>query len=174
MLLGFFVPEVMEEYAMQAKEIEITSISLPEFTSTGATARIQGVFWMNADKVRRKSVRDLGVFGTWIAREVETKESRVEVTLPDYDSVIIGTAVIPSIKVNVRSGNKNSIDILADLEPGDVEGIRRVANDWLDGQLETLRVQGKADVKLRSGLISLPSQTIVQSMVFQGMPGRSF
>ena len=168
MLLGFFVPEAMEEYAMQAKRFDISSISLPEFTPTGARARVQGVFWMDSAQVRRKSVRDLGVFGTWLARRVKSSESTVQVFLPDYDNVLLGTAKVPSIEVDVQSGHRNDVDILADLEPGDVAGIRTVANDWLDGRLKKLTVQGKADVKLRSGILSLGTRNISQSILFQG------
>lgn len=168
MLLGFFVPEVMEEYAMQAKEFDIQSISLPEFTPTGARARIQGVFWMNAANVKRKSVRDLGVFGTWVAKKVKSQESTVKVSLPDYDNAILGTAVVPPIELDIQSGHRNDLDFLVDLEPGDVEGVRAVANDWLDGRLEKLTLQGTADVKLRSGILSLGTQSIAQSLVIQG------
>jgi hypothetical protein len=168
MLLGFFVPEAMEEYATQAKRFDITSISLPEFTPTGAKARVQGVFWMDPAQVRQKSVRDLGVFGTWLARRVESSESTVQVFLPDYDNVLLGTAEVPPIQVDIQSGHRNDIDFLADLEPGDVAGIRSVANDWLEGRLEKLTVQGKADVELQSGILSLGTRNISKSIVFQG------
>jgi hypothetical protein len=168
MLLGFFVPEVMEEYAMQAKEFELKSVSLPDFTSTGARARIQGTFQMNANRVKRKSVRDLGVFGTWIAREVRTEESEVTVSLPEYGEIILGTATIPSIKVNIRNGQKTDIDFLANLLPGDHDGIRKIADDWISGRLGQLRIQGDANVRLRSGILSLGKTIISQSMVFGG------
>ena len=168
MLLGFFVPEVIEEYATQAKRFDIASISLPEFTAAGARARVQGVFWMDPAQVRRKSVRDLGVFGTWLARRVESSESTVQVFLPDYDHVLLGTAKLPPIEVDVQSGHRNDIDFLTDLEPGDVAGIRAVANDWLDGRLEKLTVHGKADVKLRSGILSFGMRSISQSIILQG------
>jgi len=123
---------------------------------------------MDSAQVRRKSVRDLGVFGTWLARRVKSSESTVQVFLPDYDNVLLGTAKVPSIEVDVQSGHRNDVDILADLEPGDVAGIRTVANDWLDGRLKKLTVQGKADVKLRSGILSLGTRNISQSILFQG------
>jgi len=168
MLLGFFVPEIMEEYVLQAKEFDIQSISLPEFTATGARARIQGVFWMNAANVKRKSVRDLGVFGTWLAKKVMSSDSTVTVYLPGYDDLVLGTADVPSIELDIQSGHRNDLDFLVDLEPGDVEGIRAVANDWLNGQLDTLTLRGSADVRLRSGILSLGTQTIAQTVVLQG------
>jgi hypothetical protein len=168
MLLGFFVPEVMEEYAMQAKEFELKSVSLPDFTATGARARVQGTFQMNAGRVKRKSVRDLGTFGTWIARQVRTEESELTVSLPEYGGIVLGTASIPAITVSIRNGQKTDIDFFAHLEPGDHEGIRKVADDWISGRLGQLRVQGDAGIKLRSGILSLGKQIISQSMVFGG------
>jgi len=158
----------MEEYATQATRFDIASISLPEFTPTGARVRVQGVFWMDPAQVKRQSVRDLGVFGTWLARRVESSESTVQVFLPDYDNVLLGTAKVPPIEVDVQSGHRNDIDLFADLEPGDVTGIRSVANDWLDGRLEKLTFKGKADVKLRSGILSLGTRNISQLIVLQG------
>jgi hypothetical protein len=168
MLMGFFVPEVMEEYAMQAKEFELKSVSLPDFTSTGARARIQGTFQMNAGRVKRKSVRDLGIFGTWVAREVRTEPSEVTVSLPEYGGVVLGTASIPAIKVNIQNGRKTDIDFFAHLLPGDHDGIRKVADDWISGRLGQLRLQGDADVKLKSGILSLGKQIISQSLVLGG------
>jgi hypothetical protein len=168
MLLGFFVPEVMEEYAMQAKKFELTSVSLPEFTAKGAKARIQGVFWMDPAEVKKKSVRDIGVFGTWVAGAVRSGESTVRVTLPEYGDVLLGTAVIPSLKVDIRAKRKTHVNFLADLEPGDITGIRKVADDWVSGRLGELKVLGEASVKLRSGILSLGTQTLSQSLLFAG------
>ncbi|KAF2431869.1 hypothetical protein EJ08DRAFT_631531 [Tothia fuscella] len=168
MLLGFFVPEVMEEYAMQAKEFELTSISLPSYTSTGARARVQGIFQMDASKVKKKSVRDLGRFGTWIARKVRSDASTVQVSLPEYGGTILGTADIPPVVVDIRNGRKTYIDFLADIRPGDVDGIRKLADDYIEGRLGQLRVEGNAAVKIRSGLISLGTQIVSQSMIFAG------
>jgi len=123
---------------------------------------------MNAANVKRKSVRDLGVFGTWLAKKVKSSDSTVKVYLPAYDNLILGTANIPSIELDIQSGHRNDLDFLVDLEPGDVEAIRAVANDWLDGRLDKLSLRGAADVKLQSGILSLGTQTIAQTVVLQG------
>lgn len=169
MVVGFFAPEAVQEYAMQAAVFEPTSLSVDSFTSTGVRARVQGDFSMDASRVKKKSTRDLGRFGTWIAKEVESGESCVEVYLPEYGNVLLGTARVPPVKINIRNGHTTHIDLLADLEPGQVDGIRRVANDWLDGRLGQLRVQGKAKLPLKSGIFHLGEQTISQSLVFNGM-----
>lgn len=153
---------------MQAATFEPTSLSIHSFTTHGVRARVQGDFTMDASKVNKKPTRDLGRFGTWIARKVETGESTVEVSLPEYANVILGTATVPSIKVDVRNTHTTHIDFLTDLQPGDVDGIRRIAKDWLDGTLSELRVNGKASVPIKSGLFSFGTQTISQSLLFAG------
>ncbi|KAF1983026.1 hypothetical protein K402DRAFT_339257 [Aulographum hederae CBS 113979] len=167
-VLGFITPHVVEEYTMQAMDFQPTSLSIPSFTSSGVQARVQGNFIMDASKVKNKPVRDLGKFGTWIASEVESKESKVKVYLPEYGNVVLGTATIPPIKVNVRNGRITPIDFVADLQPGKIDGIRQVANDWVDGRLGQLRVLGVADVPLKSGIFSLGTRKVKQALLFAG------
>jgi hypothetical protein len=167
-MAAFFVPAIVEAYAKESLVIEPTNLSIDSFTSTGVTARIQANFKTDASRVKNNAVRNLGRFGTWVVREVESKQSRVEVYLPEYGNILIGTAVVPRIVVDVRNGHTTAIDILTALEPGDLDGIRRVANDWLDGRLDQVRVMGKATVPLKSGLFSLGTQTITELLVFEG------
>jgi hypothetical protein len=167
-MTAFFAPAVVEEYARESLVIEPTNLSIHNFTSTGVTARVQAHFRMDASRVKNNAVRNVGRFGTWIARQVESEESRVEVYLPEYDNILIGTANVPRIVVDIRNGYTTAIDFLTALEPGDLDGIRRVANDWLEGRLDQVRVVGKADVGLKSGLFPLGSQTIIESLVFEG------
>lgn len=166
--LGFAGPAIVKEYSKEALVFEPTNISIDSFTATGVQARFQGVFMLDASRVQRKPVRDLGRAGTWIAREIETEESEVQVYLPEYGNILLGTATLPRIKVNIRDGHVNHIDFLSDIQPGDFLEIRRVANDWLGGQLGQLRVKGMATFGLKSGLFSLGSQTISELLVLQG------
>lgn len=166
MIFAFFAPSIVEEYASEAVEFKPTSLSIDSFTATGVRARVQGDFVMDASRVKKKPVRDLGKFGTWIAREVESGESDVEVSLPEYGNVVLGTAHIPGIKVNIQNGRRTHVDFLSDLEPGSKDGVRRIANDWIDGRLGRLRVLGKATIPVKSGLISLGKQTVRQELVF--------
>lgn len=168
-ILGaFFIPAAVEEYAKQALVLEPTNLSIASFTDKGVTARVQANIRMDALRVGNKHIRNVGRFGTWIAKQVESDESKVEVYLPEYGNVLIGTALVPKVVVDIRNGHTTAIDFLTDLTPGDVEGIRRVANDWLEGRLDQIRVLGKADVGLKSGLIFLGSRTISESLVFEG------
>jgi hypothetical protein len=166
--LGFFVPAVMEEYAKESLVIEPTSLSIDSFTATGVRARIQVDFQLDASRVKKDSVRNIGRAGTWIAREVESGESIVQVYLPEYDNLLLGTAKVPKVVVNIRDGHTTHVDFLADLEPGELDGIRRLANDWLEGRLGQLRVQGQTNVDLKSGLIPLGTQNVSESFILEG------
>ena len=166
--LGFAAPAVVQEYAKEAVVFEPTDLSIDSFTTSGVKARIRGNFQLDGTKVQRKSVRDLGRAGTWIARAVESRPSYVKVTLPEYDDILLGTALVPSLVVDIRDGHTTYVDFTTDLEPGDVGGIRRIANDWIDGRLGQLRVQGKADVALKSGIFSLGTQTFSETLEFKG------
>ena len=165
---GFAAPAVVEEYAKEAVVFEPTNLSIDSFTASGVTARVQGDLIMDASKVQRKSVRDLGKLATWIARKVESRRSKVEVVLPEYGNILLGSADIPPLVVDIRNGHTTTLDILADLTAGDVEGIQRIGKDWLDGRLNRLRVQGKADVALKSGIFGLGTKSLSEDMVFEG------
>lgn len=165
--LGFAAPEVAEQYAKEAMVFQPTDLSIDSFTASGVRARIQGDFMMDASKVHKKSVRDLGRFGTWIARAVESKPTKVEVYLPEYDNVLLGSAEIPSIVVDIRNGHTSHLDFVSDLTAGDLDGVRRIANDWLDGRLGQLAIRANANVKIKSGIFSFGTQTLSESVVFK-------
>ncbi|KAL8894655.1 MAG: hypothetical protein Q9207_008447 [Kuettlingeria erythrocarpa] len=165
--LGFAAPEVAEQYAKEAMVFEPTDLSIDSFTSTGVRARIQGNFRLDASKVHKKSVRDLGRAGTWIAKAVESKPTRVDVFLPEYGDVLLGSADVPGIVVDIRNGHTTHLDFVSDLAAGDIGGIRRIADDWLDGRLGQLRVRGIADVHIKSGIFGLGTQSISEEIVFK-------
>ncbi|CAI6338597.1 unnamed protein product [Periconia digitata] len=167
-MLGFLATEGIEEYAMQAAEFKPTKLALDSLTTEGAKVQVEGDFTMDASKVNKQSVRNLGRFGTWIAREVETGPTEVDVYLPEHDNALIGKALVPGIKVNIRNGHTTHIAFFANLQPGPLDSIRNIVNDWIDGRMGQIRLKGKADVPLKSGLIHLGKQTIEQSLVFKG------
>lgn len=75
-VFAFLAPSTVESYAQQAVVFDPTSLSIDSFTSTGVRARIQGDFMMDARRVHKKPVRDLGKFFTYIAREAESGGER--------------------------------------------------------------------------------------------------
>ena len=166
--LGFAAPAVVEEYAKEAMVFEPTALSIDSFTSTGVKARVQGDFTLDGSKVRRKPVRDLGRAATWIAAAVESKESNIEVYLPEYGNLLLGTATIPPIAVSIRDGVTTHVDVLSDLHTGDLDGLRGMAKDWIAGRIGNLRVAGVADVPLKSGIFGLGTQKLSETILFAG------
>jgi hypothetical protein len=167
-MLGFLASEGIEEYAMQAADFKPTKLSLDGLADNGAQVRIEGDFTMDASKVKKSSVRNIGRFGTWIAHEAETGPFDAHVYLPEYGNVLVGTAAIPSIKVNIRNGHTTHISFVTSVQPGSPDGIRNIANDYIDGRLGQIRVKGKAEVPVKSGLINVGKQIVEQVMVFKG------
>ncbi|KAJ5113377.1 hypothetical protein N7456_001911 [Penicillium angulare] len=164
---AFAAPAVVKEYGHEAAVFKPGTLSIDSTTPDGVRARVQGEFVMDSSRIQSASIRNIGRFMTWIAREIETGESEVEVYLPEYGNVLIGNATIPNIKLNIRNGHHNKIDVLADLTAGDVKGIHAIAMDWIEGRLDRLRVRGKATLHLKSGLIGLGTQVITDTVTFE-------
>lgn len=168
MVAAFVTPATVEEYAKQAMVIDLTELSINSVTSSGVKARIQAKFQLDASRVKNKNVRSIGRFGTWMTQRVQSQELQVDVYLPEYGNLLLGTASVPKIDVSIRNGDTTHLDFLSDLQAGDVDGFRRVANDWSEGMLRELRVQGKANISLNSGVFSLGTQSISKSLIIEG------
>ncbi|RDW57138.1 uncharacterized protein DSM5745_11536 [Aspergillus mulundensis] len=167
LILAFIAPAVVKRYVREATLFKPTNLSVESATSEGVRARIQGDVVLDANRLGSGSVRNIGRFVTWIGREVETGQSEVYLYLPEYGNALVGSASLPSIKINIRNGHVNHLDFEADLVAGNVEGLRSVAVDWLEGKLDRLLLKGSADLHLKSGLLSLGEQTLDHSVVLE-------
>lgn len=166
---GFLLPSIIKEYAEEATIFEPLALSIDSFTDTGVRARVQASIVLDANRVESQHVRNLGRMGTWVAKEIETSgETELQIYLPEYGNVLIGTAVVPPVKVNIRNGQVNTLDFLADLSAGNLSDIRVVGSDWLAGRLGQLRIRGVADLPLKSGVLNLGMQSIARSVILQG------
>ncbi|KAJ5907775.1 hypothetical protein N7495_000457 [Penicillium taxi] len=164
---AFAAPAIVKEYVQEAAQLDITAISIDSTTPDGVRARVEADFVMDSDLVNKRFVRTFGRLATWVAVEVETGESNVEVYLPEYGNVLIGTAAVPSIKLNIRDNHNNKLEFLADINAGDINGIHGVALDWIEGRLGRLSVKGKATLHPRSGLINLGTQIVTDTRTFE-------
>ncbi|PWY86185.1 hypothetical protein BO70DRAFT_361006 [Aspergillus heteromorphus CBS 117.55] len=167
LIFAFIAPAAVKEYAKEATVFRPTNVSIESAMADGLQARIQGDVILDARRIRKRPVRNIGRFVTWIAREVETGESEVDLYLPEYGNVQVGTVLLPSIKVNIQNGHVNHVDFMAKLIADDIQGIRSVALDWLDGRLRHLIVRGTAEVQLKSGLLNLGQQILTDSITFK-------
>jgi hypothetical protein len=166
--LAFVVPSAVEEYAKQGAVFEPTNLSLESITTDGVRARVQANFRLDASRVHDDNVRRIGKATTWVVRKLGTEATKVKVYLPEYDYIMLGTAVVPPLEINIMDGQNTAVDFVAELSPGDAEGIRTIANEWLDGRLDKLRIQGKADIELKSGFIPLGTHSVSESLIFEG------
>ncbi|KAF4979537.1 hypothetical protein FZEAL_4305 [Fusarium zealandicum] len=166
-ILGFLVPPAVKEYAEKAAVLEPTSLSIENITSDGIRARIRANVYLDGSRVDNTKTRRIGKAVTGMMRKLETKETTVRIYLPDYADALAGSAVIPSLVVDVVNGHNNELDFVADVNPGDAEDIRKIANDWLDGNLKKLKVVGKTQVHLKSGFFPLGIHDVAESMVFE-------
>lgn len=167
-ILAFVVPDAVQEYAQQAAVIEPTSLSIDSLTADGVRARIQANFRLDGSRVKNDHVRRIGRASTWVANQLGSDEAKIDVYVPDYNNIMLGSAVIPPLVVNLRDGVTTQFDFIANIQPGDAEGMRMIANEWLEGRLDQLRLNGKTDLKLNSGIIPLGMHAISETMIFEG------
>ncbi|KAI1745484.1 hypothetical protein F4680DRAFT_402348 [Xylaria scruposa] len=166
-ILAFIVPDAVQEYAQQAAVIEPTSLSIDSITTDGVRARIQANFQLDGSRVKNDHVRRIGRASTWVANQLGSEKAEIDVYVPDYANILLGSAVIPPLVVSLRDGVVTHFDFIADVRPGNVEGMRMIANDWLDGRLDKLRLSGKTDLSLKSGIIPLGTHAISETLLFE-------
>ncbi|KAI2771823.1 hypothetical protein F4815DRAFT_488717 [Daldinia loculata] len=166
-VLAFVVPQAIQEYAQQAAVIEPTNLSLESITTNGVRARVQANFHLDGSRVSSNHVRRVGRAVTWVAAQLESEQTKVDVRIPKYDNVLLGSAIVPPLLINLRDGDVTQFDIVADILPGDPEGIRIIANEWFEGRLDELRLNGQADLSLKSGIFPLGTHAISESIVFE-------
>lgn len=166
LIFGFATPSAIESYVREAVQFEADNLSVESFTNTGIRVRIQGTVWLDASKVHNKPTRDFGRFATYIAKEIDSGETDIQVYLPRYQDAYLGQAIIPPVKLNIRNRHYNWIDKVIDLEPGDPESIRKLTDDFMHKKLDTLAVRAVVNAPITSGLISL-KQTVTQVLILE-------
>ncbi|KAI1639368.1 hypothetical protein F4809DRAFT_595936 [Biscogniauxia mediterranea] len=166
-ILAFVLPQAVQEYTQQAAVLEPTSLSLDSITTNGIRARVQANFRLDGSRVTNQHVRRMGRAATFVARQIESEQTRIDVSLPDYKNIVLGSAAVPPLLVNLRDGDVTHFDFVADIKPGSLDGIRMIANEWLEGRLEWLRLKGVADVSLKTGILPLGMHSISESLVFE-------
>ncbi|KAK3952963.1 hypothetical protein QBC32DRAFT_131347 [Pseudoneurospora amorphoporcata] len=166
---AFFVPAAVEEYAKESIVIEPTNLALESITTDGVRARIQANFRLDATRVKNVHVRRVGQFTTWLAKELATEETRVKVYWIDHDNMLLGTAGLPPLTITIANGHNTELDIVADLAPGDSDTIRTIANQFLAGKMDTIRVRGTTDVTVKTRFnIPLGTHAVSETMEFEG------
>ena len=168
LILGFLAPGAVKQYAEQAAVIEPRSLSVESITADGVRARIQASFRLDGSRVEDSSVRRIGRLATGIVRKLGIDETEVRVRLPSYGNSLLGTARVPLLTIDLVDGHRTDMDFTTDIIPGNAETIRKIANDWLEGKLDRITVTGSAAIRIKSGIFSLGTHDVMESLVFEG------
>jgi hypothetical protein len=168
LLCGFLAPGAVKQYAEEAAVLEPTSLSVESITSEGIRARVQANFRLDGSKVDNVNAQRIGRIATGIMRKLETKETKVNVHLPHYNNSLLGYAIVPPITIDLVDGHNTAMDFITEITPGNAEDLRKIANNWLEGRLDQLKVTGSATISVKSGIFPLGSHDIVESLVFEG------
>ncbi|KAG5927728.1 hypothetical protein E4U42_001886 [Claviceps africana] len=168
MVLGFVVPPAVQEYVEIAAVLEPTDLSVESLTSDGIRARVKGTFKLDGSRVKDGNTRRIGRIATGIMRQLGTEETKLRLHLPHYDNALVGSAMIPPITLRLVDGEVTELDFVADVVPGDTEIARQVVNEWLQGELQQLKVMGATALSLKSGIFPLGTHDVSESMVFEG------
>lgn len=168
LVAGFLVPQAVKEYATEALIFEPTSLTVISLTSSGVLANVQGDFVLDASRVKNRASRNIGRLATAIAKKVESSSSQIEVSLPEYGDVILGRADVPGMTFDIRNGHNTHLNFTTELVPGSNEGIRQIADEWLEGRIKHLQFKGETSVNVKSGIFSLGSQSIQHYLTLKG------
>jgi hypothetical protein len=168
MVLGFVVPPAIQQYVEDAAVLEPTDLAVESLTADGVRARIRATFQLDGSRVKDENARRIGRLATRIMRQLGTAETKLRVHLPHYENALVGTAALPPITLNLVDGQVTNLDFVTEFAPGDTDTMRQVVNEWLKGNLDTLKVTGATAVSLKSGIFPLGTHDVSESMVFQG------
>lgn len=168
MIGAFLAPSNVELYAKQAAVVEPTNLSLESLTADGVRVRIQANFHLDSGRVQDERAKRIGKSVTWLVGTLGIDETTVSVYQASDSETLLGTASIPPLAVSLVDGRVTTIDFVADVVPGDPEAFRAIANQWLEGKLDTITLLGKANIPLRSGFIPLGTHPISEVLKFEG------
>ncbi|KAK6351715.1 hypothetical protein TWF718_004862 [Orbilia javanica] len=170
LFLGFMLPEAVQEYAKKATDVKLDSLSVDSFTKDGVRVRIQGQVVLDAERVKSALLRNLGVLVGSVARKIKVGSSRALLYLPDYPEGVLGVASYPELVVNLRNGQATDIDILCDLTPASLGGVKPAIDDYLSGKIHSLRIQIESDMPLASGILPLGTHKVIQELIIKEVP----
>ncbi|KAF3907215.1 hypothetical protein ABW20_dc0101021 [Dactylellina cionopaga] len=165
LVLGFFLPEVAQEYARSATHFQLDSLSVDSFTVNGVQIRIQAQITLDSTKVESPLVKSFGISAGFLARQIKIGSSKVRLYLPEYQSGALGTATYPDFVINLEAGHTTNVDILCEVVPGSLEGIKPAISDYLAGKINSLRVQGESDIQLNTGILPLGTHKIIEEVI---------
>ncbi|KAF8474984.1 hypothetical protein BDZ91DRAFT_650294 [Kalaharituber pfeilii] len=168
LITAFFVPAVGERYAKAAVVLNVSSIAVESFTPQGIEARVKANVSVDSSRVENKLVRRFGQLGTALARKVTTERGKIYLFLPDYDQALLANASVPKMILDVRDGHTNSLDFVSHVDPVSLESAKKLVDDYITGELQSLQVMGKARLDMHSGIVHFGQQLLTETITIEG------
>ena len=166
-ILCFAIPATVEEYAKDAVQFTPDQLAVDGFTPRGMRIDVKGDISVDAKRVRKGSTRTIGRIATWIVGKVSSGRGKVEVLIPEYGNMVLGTATVPPLTVSVRNGHTTAVAFKSEVLPGPVRGLKMIADEWIKGRLGRLDVKGKIVVPLTAGIIPIGKQRMYKIIEIQ-------
>ena len=164
-ILCFITPAAVEEYAKDAVLFTPEQLAVDRLTSDGARIYVRGDISVDAKRVRKSSTRNIGRTATWIVGKVRSGHGNVEVLIPELGDMVLGTAKVPPMIINIRNGHTTAVAFKSEVRPGPVGDLKTIADDWIKGRLGSLNVEGKIAVPLTVGFIPVGERRL--SKIFE-------
>ena len=163
-----FAPAVVKKYLQQAAVLDPPSLSFNSFSISGVRVRIRARAELDAGRVESWGVRTLGRMGTTVVGSVWVEGFELHIRLPDHGHVLLGTVQVPGMMVSFRDGDVNELDFVANTQPGSLTTIYLLANDYMRGSLESLKVVGEVNLTVCKGPLSFNLGAIAHELVLKG------
>lgn len=167
-IMCFALPATVEEYAKDAIQFTPEQLVVDGFTTDGVRIDLRGDVSVDANRVRKGSARTVGRIATWIVGKVKSGPGKVEVLVPEYGNMVLGTAKTPPLTISVRNGHTTALAFQSEVQPGSIGGLKKLVGEWIDGKLGSVEVKGNIIVPLTAGSIPIGEKRISKLIEFQG------
>lgn len=165
-IFAFIAPSVLREYAQQAAEIDTPRFALEEVSKDSVKIRVKVDGRLNADKVKGGFTRNIGRFATALGGRVSAGATTVSIISDSHKTLALVS--LPPQALNIRNGKWNHLDVPSEIEPKDLEAIKKLAQDALRGDMEELALTGAANIPLKVRGISLGTHAFSEKVTFEG------
>ena len=163
-----FAPAMVEKYLQQAAVVDRPSLSINSFSTSGVRVHVRARTEMDAGRVESWGVRTLGRMGTAVVGSLWVEDFELHIRLPDHGHVLLGSVKVPGMMVSFRDGDVNELDFVANTQPGSLATIYLLANDYMRGSLESLKVVGSVNLTVCKGPLSFNLGAIAHELVLEG------
>jgi hypothetical protein len=167
-VFAFVIPSATQNYAAQATTYQLQDIQIQNFTDEGLISKAVVNVTLDASRVKRPSIRRIGLFGTNLFKHVYTKECNVSLFLPQYSSAQVAYAILPPLTIDIRNKHHNILHVITNTTITNEPVAIQLVGDILSGKRSEIKAIGETDVDIKAGIIPLGKHHIVQQVIVKG------